>query len=98
MLDTNTALTNVLAETDTSGAVQAYNVYGLGLIARILPDNTTHYYHYDSRGSTVALTDATEAVTDSYAYDPFGKPVADHGIESESVPLSGPARGAGRRG
>jgi RHS repeat-associated protein len=75
VLDTNTSLTNVLAETDTLGNVQAYNVFGLGLIARILPDNTTHYYHYDSRGSTIALTNATETVTDSYAYDPFGQSV-----------------------
>lgn len=75
VLDTNTRLINVLAETDTQGNIQAYNIYGLGLIARVLPDNTTHYYHYDSRGSTVALSNASEVVTDSYAYDPFGKPV-----------------------
>ena len=84
VLDTNTALTNVLVETDSLGTVQAYNVYGQGLIARILPDNTTHYYHYDSRGSTVALTDTAETVTDSYAYDPFGKPVATTGSNANS--------------
>ena len=92
VLDANTALTNVLAETDTVETIQAYNVYGLGLIARILPDNTTHYYHYDSRGSTVALTNATEAVTDSYAYDPFGKPVAMAGSNAN------PFRYLGRHG
>lgn len=92
VLDTNTNLTNVLAETDAQGAVQAYNIYGLGLIARILPDNTTHYYHYDSRGSTVALTDATEAITDSYSYDPFGNPIATTGVNTS------PFRFLGRHG
>ena len=74
ILDTNTSLTNVLAETDASNNITAYNLYGLGLIARIQPDGTASYYHYDSRGSTIALTDASGATTDTYAYDPFGKP------------------------
>ena len=79
VLDSNTALTNALAETDGAGNVQFYNVYGLGLISRIEQDNTTHFYHYDSRGSTVAITDAAEAITDSYAYDPFGHVVDSSG-------------------
>jgi RHS repeat-associated protein len=29
-------------------------------------------YHYDSRGSTVALTDINGNITDRYTYDPFG--------------------------
>ncbi len=73
ILDTNGSLSNVLAETDGSGSITAYYVYGLGLISKILPDGTAYYYHYDSRGSTVALTDAGENVTDKYAYDLFGK-------------------------
>ena len=73
VLDINTNRTNVLAETDASGSITAYYVYGQGLIAKILPDGTASYYHYDSRGSTIALTDSTENITDSYAYDAFGK-------------------------
>jgi len=79
ILDTNTSLTNVLAETDASNNITAYNLYGLGLIARIQPDGTASYYHYDSRGSTIALTDASGATTDTYAYDPFGKPANSTG-------------------
>ncbi|RME59779.1 RHS repeat-associated core domain-containing protein [Candidatus Parcubacteria bacterium] len=30
-------------------------------------------YHFDNRGSTVAITDAAGNVTDTFAYDPFGK-------------------------
>jgi len=75
VLDVNTSLTNVLAETDSSNNITAYNLYGLGLIARIQPDGTASYYHYDSRGSTIALTDDSANITDTYVYDPFGKPV-----------------------
>ncbi len=73
VLDTNGSLSNVLAETDDSGDITAYYVYGLGLLSKILPDGTTYYYHYDSRGSAVALTDADENITDAYAYDSFGR-------------------------
>lgn len=73
LLDTNTKLTNVLAELDAGGTVQAYYVYGLGLVSRIEPDGTTRCYHYDSRGSAVSLSDSTGTITDSYAYDAFGK-------------------------
>ena len=71
--DVNRNLTNVLAETDATGTITAYYVYGLGLISKVLPDGTTYNYHYDSRGSTTALTDASQNITDAYAYDSFGK-------------------------
>ncbi|MBL7792511.1 MAG: S-layer homology domain-containing protein [Saprospiraceae bacterium] len=64
---------NILAETDANGQITDYYVYGLGLIARVKPNNTTHYYHYDFRGSTVAMTDASANITHAYQYDPFGK-------------------------
>ena len=91
VLDTNTTLTNVLAETDNSGTVQAYNVYGHGLISRIQPDESATYFHYDSRGSTVAITDATETLTGQYAYDPFGRVIASNGANN-------PFRYLGRHG
>jgi len=74
MLDRGSPLTQVLAETDTDGAITAYYIYGLGLISRIDSGGNAQYYHFDSRGSTVALTDATGQITDAYAYDPFGRP------------------------
>ena len=72
ILDIKGKVTNVLAETDNAGTITAYYVYGLGLISKILPDDTTICYHYDSRGSTAALTDAGENITDAYAYTSFG--------------------------
>jgi len=68
-------MSNVLIENDAGGNAQNYYVYGLGLISRIKPDNTTRYYVYDYRGSTVAMVDATTSanVTHKYQYDDFGK-------------------------
>lgn len=67
-------MSSVLMETDANNTPLNYYVYGLGLISRIKPDNTTHYYVYDYRGSTVAMVDATPnaLVTHKYQYDEFG--------------------------
>ena len=92
IIDVNGRLTNVLAETDDLGAITAYYVYGLGLISKILPDGTASYYHYDSRGSTVALTDAGHNITDSYAYSTFGS------LSNVSGATSNPFKYLGRYG
>jgi len=75
VLDRNSSLTQVLAETDSGGTITAYYVYGLGLISRIDSGGNAQYYHFDSRGSTIALTDASGQITEAYAYDPFGRPM-----------------------
>jgi RHS repeat-associated protein len=71
-------MSQVLMETNSSNAVQNYYVYGpTGLLYRVKADNTTyHYYHYDYRGSTTAITNEAQNVTHSYSYDPFGKVLA----------------------
>jgi hypothetical protein len=40
---------------------------------------TTSYYHADALGSTCALTDETQTVTDRYEYDAFGEQRAHSG-------------------
>lgn len=90
--DINGSLSNVLAETSADGTITTHYVYGLGLISRILPNGTAYYYHYDSRGSTVALTDAGENITDVYAYDPFGR------LANSSGSTANPFRYVGRYG
>lgn len=66
----------VLMETNNSGTVQNYYIYGAdGLVSRIGSDgSTTRYYVFDHRGSTVAMTDATTSanITHKYQYDDFG--------------------------
>lgn len=95
---------NVVAETNNSGTVQYYYIYGpTGLLARITPSGTTRYYVSDSRGSVVAMTDATTnaKVTHKYQYDEFGKVlqsqeedtnrfryVGSHGVMHESDVLT----------
>lgn len=92
VLDVTGSLSNVLAETDESGVITAYYVYGLGLVSKIVPDGTANYYHYDSRGSAVALTDAGQNITDKYAYSSFGAVANSEGATSN------PFRYVGRYG
>jgi len=92
VLDISQGLTKVLAETDGNGAITAYYVYGKGLISKLLPDGTFRFYHYDSRGSTVALTDAGQNITDAYSYDTFGREIDSTG------PAYNPFRYLGRYG
>jgi RHS repeat-associated protein len=65
-------MSQVLMETNDANVAQNYYVYGLGLISRIKPDNTTRYYHSDFRGSVVAMSDGAGTVTHKYQYDEFG--------------------------
>jgi RHS repeat-associated protein len=67
------SLDQILLKTAPTGTVTRY-VYGLGLIAE---ETGTDYraYHYDSRGSTVALTDASGAVTGRASYGAYGEVV-----------------------
>lgn len=62
-----------LAETDAAGNITSYYVYGLGLISKIIPSNQSYYYHYDGIGSTIAMTDSSGNVVNTYTYDAFGK-------------------------
>ena len=73
VIDPNGKLPNVIAETDTLGNVQAWYIYGLGLAYKLMPDGTTYTYHFDSRGSTIAMTDATGQIVNEYSYGPHGK-------------------------
>ena len=56
----------------TENGVTTYYIYGLGLIYE--PTATDcKVYHYDYRGSTVALTNLQGSVTDTFTYDTYGK-------------------------
>jgi len=55
--------------------VTNYYVYGLGLLYEVTETATNsylRYYHYDYRGSTVALTDQIGNVTDLFEYSVYG--------------------------
>ena len=72
VLDISGDMANILAETNASNATQNYYLHGLGLVARIKPDGTLHYYHPDFRGSVIAMTDANQTISHKYQYDEFG--------------------------
>ncbi len=72
LVDGEHTLAQVLLETDGAGAVLASYVYGDDLIS-MRRSATVSYFHYDGQFSTRQLTDGLGAVTDSYAYDAFGR-------------------------
>jgi RHS repeat-associated protein len=68
---------NLIAEYDSSGALQAKYIHGVRtdeILAKIDSSGSTVYYHHDGLGSTTALTNAAGALLESYHYDAFGKP------------------------
>ena len=57
----------------TNGVTTKY-VYGNGLIGEAT-GSTFKIYYFDSRGSTIAITDACGNITDTFAYDTYGKTI-----------------------
>jgi len=49
-----------------------YYIHGAGLMAMVKDTNEVYTYHYDAVGNTIAMTDETESIINSYAYTPFG--------------------------
>ena len=66
----NARLSQLLIKTENN-AVTKY-VYGLGLIGEETSGNFKTY-HFDYRGSTVAITDKSGNVTDTFEYDTYGR-------------------------
>ncbi len=91
VIDPLASLPNVVAETTAQGAISRYYIYGEGLVSQIDAAGTSHYYHFDPTGHTLALTDASGNVTDRYAYTPYG-----HTTSQGSTP--NPFRFVGKHG
>lgn len=74
--DPNGKLSKLIMK-NTNGSIKKY-VYGLGLIGE---DDNGHFktYHFDYRGSTVAITNESGAITDRFAYDAYGKQISHTG-------------------
>ena len=73
---------DVLLETDAGNTTQVTytqtpNIYGDLVSQR--RSTTTKYYHFDALGSTLALTDSGENVTDTYRYFAFGNSLTSSG-------------------
>jgi RHS repeat-associated protein len=63
---------NLLAEADASNNITKYFIHGLGLMAMVTPTGDVYTYHFNAVGSTIAMTDSTQAMVNKYSYDPFG--------------------------
>jgi RHS repeat-associated protein len=65
--------------------------------------NKVYFYHFDRTGSTLALTDSSGTVTDSYAYTPYGAVIGHQGTTIQpftyagrfGVRQEGPSTGSG---
>ena len=66
----------LLAEADSNNNITKYYIYGNGLLAMVTPANDVYCYHFNGVGSTIAMTDNTQAVVNQYSYDAFGN-IAD---------------------
>ncbi|MGL5084518.1 MAG: hypothetical protein ACRC68_02150, partial [Clostridium sp.] len=63
--NTNAALSELLYRYDTNGD-KSYYVYGLGLIGEETTDESYRTYHFDRRGSTVAISDIDGFLSDRF--------------------------------
>ena len=65
----------VIEERNASDSVVATYVYGSGIDEILTMDRggTIYYYHQNSLGSVVAVTNAAGAVVERYEYDAYGK-------------------------
>ncbi len=99
----NYALPNtaVMTERNGAGAVQRYYVWtpdgDLLFMIEAGATNATRYAHFDLSGNLVALSDAAGQITDTYAYDPFGKLLGHIGASMQPCTFNGKA-GARREG
>jgi RHS repeat-associated protein len=67
---------NILQERDETGAVTAEYTAEPGLYGNVISQNrggVESQYHYDAQGSTLAVTDDNQNVTDTFAYSAFGE-------------------------
>lgn len=66
------ALSQVLVRTKRDGS-QTFYVYGMGLLYEVDEQENTLTYHYDYRGSTVAVTDDQGIVRERMEYSTYGR-------------------------
>ena len=78
LVDQNRDYAQVLEELDAGFVPSVTYVHGDDLLSQFR-DGTRYSYHYDGHGSTIALTDHLETVTDTYTYDAWGELLASTG-------------------
>jgi len=87
-------LNSIVAEkNDTSDQFLRYYVWTPGGRLLYMIDaekgNAVSFHHFDATGSTIAMTDSAGAVTDSYAYTPYGTLLAHNGANAQPFTFVG---------
>lgn len=82
----------VTMEKDETGTTTKTYTQGVGQYGPLISENSgsgPHYYHFDALGSTRAMTDENEDVTDTFVYDAWGNTKASTGFSDTSVRFVG---------
>jgi RHS repeat-associated protein len=87
-LDANAPFTQVVAQYTPGGTVLSSYVFGNGPISQT-QGGQVHYDVTDALGSVRALTDATGAVTDRFAYDAYGSILQHVGTTTSNLLFAG---------
>ena len=77
---------------DTGGWQRFYVLAPNGQLLYLIDaadSNKVYSYHFDRNGNTLFLTDAAGAVTDSYAYTPYGKLLHHEGANEQPFTFGG---------
>ncbi|MDD3179009.1 MAG: hypothetical protein PHQ04_01515 [Opitutaceae bacterium] len=86
VVDPNAALSRTLMR--TKSGTTTYYVYGVGLLYEETGGSTSTY-HFNQIGSTLALTDGSQTVTDRWSYAPYGAAVSHTGSSDTSFLFNG---------
>jgi RHS repeat-associated protein len=89
VLDRGRGMSHILCETNGSGNIIAYYIHGPQIVGRIGTDGSQRYYHTDHIGNVVALTNESQAITDRFAYTPFGELAGREGTTANSFTYVG---------
>ncbi len=83
----------VAEQDEPSGAFLRYYVYApngrLLYMIDAADGNKVYFHHFDQAGNVLALTDDSGALTDAWAYDPFGRILARTGANPQPFTFSG---------
>ncbi|MCP4548057.1 MAG: RHS repeat-associated core domain-containing protein, partial [bacterium] len=90
LVDTRGFLSHVVAEVVTGAVRTVYIRSQDELISLYRPESgDARYFHADGLGSVRFLTDAVDAVTDSYEYTAFGGLIAHSGLDEQPYRFAG---------
>jgi RHS repeat-associated protein len=93
LVDTSGSLSQVVAETDETGALKAYYLRGDDLLAVLRPSApgsyVTRFFHADGLGSIRRLTNEAGTITDGYTYSAFGELLAHTGSDPQPYAFTG---------